>query len=370
MPSVRVRENEYFDAALRRFKRACEKAGVLTELRRREFYEKPTQERKRKKAAAVKRHMKRVTRDGSGGGRAPPGPRPTEVIRRADPLAFRRATSMSSLKDRITEDMKAAMRAKESERLGTIRMITSAIKQREVDERIALDDTQVLSVIEKMIKMRKESIAQFKSGGRDDLAAKEQKEIELLQAYLPAQLAEAEVDALIAEAIAAVRRHLDQGNGQGHGAAQAESAGPHRHGRRQRQAEGQAHRLTLGSRPWLVHARTLARQEPGPSNRPFMPDSCLPMPARDDCGVFFPYSLRRLPHVSGRIPTTFHRRADRPRRHRRADRQPRAAEESRQGISRPAARSTARRRRRSRSFPTSSSITASAAASTAPRSAS
>ncbi|MGL6222159.1 MAG: 30S ribosomal protein S21 [Steroidobacteraceae bacterium] len=63
MPSVRIRENEYFDAALRRFKRACEKAGVLTELRRREFYEKPTQERKRKKAAAVKRHQKRSTRD-------------------------------------------------------------------------------------------------------------------------------------------------------------------------------------------------------------------------------------------------------------------------------------------------------------------
>jgi small subunit ribosomal protein S21 len=63
MPSVRVRENEYFDAALRRFKRACEKAGVLAELRRREFYEKPTQERKRKKAAAVKRHMKRISRE-------------------------------------------------------------------------------------------------------------------------------------------------------------------------------------------------------------------------------------------------------------------------------------------------------------------
>jgi small subunit ribosomal protein S21 len=72
MPSVRVRENEYFDAALRRFKRACEKAGVLTELRRREFYEKPTQERKRKKAAAVKRHMKRVTRDVGGGRGARP----------------------------------------------------------------------------------------------------------------------------------------------------------------------------------------------------------------------------------------------------------------------------------------------------------
>lgn len=109
---------------------------------------------------------------------------------------------MSALKDRITEDMKAAMRAKETERLGTIRMITSAIKQREVDERIQLDDTQVLNVIEKMIKMRKESIAQFQSGGREDLAAKEQKEIELLQVYMPSQLGEAEVDALIAEAIA------------------------------------------------------------------------------------------------------------------------------------------------------------------------
>jgi uncharacterized protein YqeY len=107
-----------------------------------------------------------------------------------------------SLKDRITEDMKAAMRAKESERLGTIRMLTAAIKQREVDERIALDDVQVLSVIEKMIKMRKESIEQFKSGGRDDLVARESKEVELLQAYLPSQLSASEVDALISEAIA------------------------------------------------------------------------------------------------------------------------------------------------------------------------
>jgi uncharacterized protein YqeY len=107
-----------------------------------------------------------------------------------------------SLKDRITEDMKAAMRAKESERLGTIRMLTAAIKQREVDERIQLDDVQVLTVIEKMIKMRKESIEQFKSGNREDLVAREAKEIELLQAYQPAQLSEAEVDALIREAIA------------------------------------------------------------------------------------------------------------------------------------------------------------------------
>jgi uncharacterized protein len=107
-----------------------------------------------------------------------------------------------SLKDRVTEDMKAAMRAKDSERLGTIRMITAAIKQREVDERITLDDTQVLSVIEKMIKTRKESIVQFRSGGREDLVARETREIELLQGYLPSQLAAGEVDALIAEAIA------------------------------------------------------------------------------------------------------------------------------------------------------------------------
>jgi uncharacterized protein YqeY len=107
-----------------------------------------------------------------------------------------------SLKERITEDMKTAMRAKDSERLGTIRMITSGIKQREVDERITLDDAQVLAVIEKMIKMRKESVVQFQSGGRDDLVAKENREIDLLQSYMPAQLSAAEVDALIAEAIA------------------------------------------------------------------------------------------------------------------------------------------------------------------------
>ena len=107
-----------------------------------------------------------------------------------------------SLKDRITEDMKNAMRAKETERLGTIRMITAAIKQREVDERITLDDVQVLSVVEKMIKTRKESVVQFQQGGREDLVAKEQKEIDLLQAYMPAQLSDTELDALIAQSIA------------------------------------------------------------------------------------------------------------------------------------------------------------------------
>ena len=107
-----------------------------------------------------------------------------------------------SLKDRITEDMKAAMRSKDSERLGTIRMLQAAIKQREVDERITLDDSQILAVVEKMVKMRKESVVQFASGGREDLVAKETKEIDLLQAYLPAQLSDAELDAMIGAAIA------------------------------------------------------------------------------------------------------------------------------------------------------------------------
>jgi uncharacterized protein YqeY len=107
-----------------------------------------------------------------------------------------------ALKERITDDMKAAMRSGEKERLGVIRMITAAIKQREVDERITLDDAQVLSVLEKMIKQRKESVVQFQAGNRQDLADKETAEITLLQGYLPAQLSDAELDNLIAEAVA------------------------------------------------------------------------------------------------------------------------------------------------------------------------
>ncbi|MBS0581397.1 MAG: GatB/YqeY domain-containing protein [Proteobacteria bacterium] len=106
-----------------------------------------------------------------------------------------------TLKDRITEDMKAAMRSGEKERLATIRLALAAIKQREVDERIVLEDSQVLSVIEKMIKQRREAITQFASGGRADLVAKENAEIAVLQPYLPAQMSEAELDALIAAAI-------------------------------------------------------------------------------------------------------------------------------------------------------------------------
>ena len=132
---------------------------------------------------------------------------------------------MTTLKDRITEDMKAAMRAGEKERLGTIRMLQAAIKQREVDERITLEDVQVLAVIEKMVKQRKESIAQFEQGGRADLAAKEQSEIAQLQDYLPAQLSDAEVDALIREAIATTGAASIKDMGKVMGAVKARAAG-------------------------------------------------------------------------------------------------------------------------------------------------
>jgi uncharacterized protein len=107
-----------------------------------------------------------------------------------------------SLKERITEDMKASMRSGDKERLAGIRLVLAAIKQREVDERIQLDDTQVLAVLEKMIKQRRESIAQFEAGGRADLVAKESAELAVLLAYLPAQMSDAEVEAAIRAAIA------------------------------------------------------------------------------------------------------------------------------------------------------------------------
>jgi hypothetical protein len=108
-----------------------------------------------------------------------------------------------SLKERITEDMKSAMRAGEKDRLSCIRMLQAGIKQREVDERITLDDAQVLAVIDKMIKQRRESVVQFEAGKRADLVAKESAEIALLTSYLPAQLGDAELAAMIQDAIAA-----------------------------------------------------------------------------------------------------------------------------------------------------------------------
>jgi len=106
-----------------------------------------------------------------------------------------------SLKDRITEDMKAAMRARQAERLSAIRLLLAAIKQREIDSRTEADDAAVLAIVEKLIKQRKDSIAQFEAGGRADLVAKETAEVDVLAAYLPQQMSEAEVGAAIDAAI-------------------------------------------------------------------------------------------------------------------------------------------------------------------------
>ncbi len=109
---------------------------------------------------------------------------------------------MESLKQRITDDMKACMKAKEKERLGTIRLILSAMKQVEVDERIELDDARIITILDKMLKQRRESIKQYRDAGREDLAVIEEAEILVIQDFLPQALSEQEIDAMIAAAIA------------------------------------------------------------------------------------------------------------------------------------------------------------------------
>lgn len=109
-----------------------------------------------------------------------------------------------SLKEQITEDMKNAMRAKDTGRLGTIRLLLAAMKQKEVDERIELDDASVIAIVEKLIKQRKDSISQFQAANREDLVAIENAELVVLQAYMPAQMSEAEVAAVVAKVVAEV----------------------------------------------------------------------------------------------------------------------------------------------------------------------
>ena len=130
-----------------------------------------------------------------------------------------------SLKAQIQEDMKNAMRAGDKERLATVRLILAGIKQREVDERIELDDAQVFSVLDKMAKQRRESITQFQSGGRADLVAKETAELQIITAYLPAPLSDAEIDALIAEAIGATGATTLKDMGKVMGTLKAQAAG-------------------------------------------------------------------------------------------------------------------------------------------------
>ena len=108
-----------------------------------------------------------------------------------------------SLKDRVQDDMKSALRARDKERLAAIRLILAAIQQHEIDARTTLDDTRIIAVLDRMIKQRRESIAQFQSAGRADLVARETFEIELIRSYLPAALSDAEIDALISAAVTA-----------------------------------------------------------------------------------------------------------------------------------------------------------------------
>ncbi len=107
-----------------------------------------------------------------------------------------------TLKQRLTDDMKAAMKSGEKERLATIRLVNAAIKQREVDERIVLDDAAVIAVLEKMLKQRRDSVSQYEAAGREDLASVERAEIVVIEAYLPAKMGEAEIAAAVAAAIA------------------------------------------------------------------------------------------------------------------------------------------------------------------------
>src|SRR6202521_1267030 len=108
-----------------------------------------------------------------------------------------------ALRERLNEEMKAAMKAREQEKLGALRLLLAAVKQREVDERITLDDAGVVAVVEKMIKQRRDSISQYEKGARQDLADKEKFEMSVLERYLPQQLSQAEIESIVAEAVAA-----------------------------------------------------------------------------------------------------------------------------------------------------------------------
>ncbi|MFM8761171.1 MAG: GatB/YqeY domain-containing protein [Polynucleobacter victoriensis] len=130
-----------------------------------------------------------------------------------------------SLKEQITEDMKNAMRAKDTGRLGTIRLLLAAMKQKEVDERVELDDAAVIAIVEKLIKQRKDSISQFQAANREDLVAIENAELVVLQAYMPAQMSEAEVAAVVAKVVAEVGATGPQDMGKVMGVVKPQLAG-------------------------------------------------------------------------------------------------------------------------------------------------
>jgi len=158
-----------------------------------------------------------------------------------------------SLKDQITEDMKAAMRARDTERLGTIRLLQAAMKQKEVDERVTLDDAAVIAIVDKLIKQRKDSVAAFTQAARQDLADKESTEITVLQAYLPARLSEAEINAAVAAIVAELGAAGPgdmgkvMGHGQGDGRRQDPPGRQGRHGPGQRRGQGRAGTIGKGA---------------------------------------------------------------------------------------------------------------------------
>jgi ribosomal protein S21 len=182
MPSVKVKENEPFDVALRRFKRSCEKAGLLAEVRKREHYEKPTTVRK---ARCSSRPSSVTSRKCLG---------KTASVSVCTKLSLtREMTDTENLVARIKASMKEAMKAREKERLATIRLIQAEFKRVEVDERIEIDDARALVIMDKMVKQRRDSISQFEAAGRDELAAIERAEITVIQDFLPQQLSEDEI---------------------------------------------------------------------------------------------------------------------------------------------------------------------------------
>jgi len=175
MPGIKVKENESFENALRRFKKQCEKAGILSEIKKREYYEKPSIRRKKKMIEAKKVRTIWCT----------------VLLKR----------SVMHLKERLMEDMKDSMKKGEQVRLSAIRMVRAGIKNKEIELGRELKDEDVVGVITSAIKQRKDSYTQFLNGNRMDLAEKEKKEIEALSIYLPEQMGEDEIKKRLREII-------------------------------------------------------------------------------------------------------------------------------------------------------------------------
>ena len=175
MSEVRVKENESLDSALRRFKRNCAKAGIMGEVRKREHYDKPSVKRKKKSEAARKRKYNKFTQ---------------------------RIVSIMSLKEQLFNDLKTAMKEKDTLKKEVIQIVRAGVLQIEKDNKIDnLDDDSVLSVISKEIKKINDVMPDFEKAGRQDLIDEANKKIELLKAYLPEQLSEAEIEEIVAETI-------------------------------------------------------------------------------------------------------------------------------------------------------------------------